>query len=98
MDLLAVEPEALEVVAEVGGEEADAAQVGDLLVREAQRAEVVELLVDGGDQRAKVDAGRAQAELDADVDGRKLVQHELPHRELVEILLQEGTDDRIAAG
>ena len=98
MHLVAVEPEALEVVAEVRREEADAAQVGDFLLRETQRAKRVELRVDRVHVGREVHAGRAQPELDAHVHGGQLVQHQLPHGELVEVLLEERADDGLLHG
>ena len=94
-DEVALETEDAQQVDEVRLHEAQAAQVVQLVRPEGQRAQVVQFALEVGHQRRervlrRVAAGEAVLGLRL----RMPVQHRLPHRELVEVGLQQAADHR----
>ena len=70
-------------------DEAQAVEVGELVLPEVEAAEMVELGVDLVDEGRKIDAGRAALEAVFGVGPRELVQHALLHREFVEVRVEQ---------
>ena len=82
-----------EQVDEVALEEAPRAQVAELAAREAQLAERRNLALDLADVGRQVDARRAALEAVFDLGPREVMQHDLHHRELVEVGVEQRLDD-----
>jgi hypothetical protein len=98
-DEVALEAEDAQEVDEVVLDEPKTGQVLQLVGAEAQRAEMIELTIDVVDQLGQ----RKLADLAAEegVLGlrlRKTMQHRLPHRELVEVGVQQTVDDGFHRG
>ena len=95
-DEFALEVKDAQEVDEVRAHEPQAAQVGQIVGLKLQRAQVVELLVDLVDQ-----FGQRVRRLVAAHEGvfgpglRVPMQHGLPHRELVQIGVEQVVDDRL---
>src|SRR6185436_10974688 len=92
-DVLFIEMEQAEKIDEIRLHEAQATQIGEFLVAEAHLAQV-------GDARAnfvgvgrKIDALGAALEDVLDLRARKMVQHDLHHRELVQVGVEQRLDD-----
>jgi hypothetical protein len=93
-DELALEREDAQEIDEVCADEAQRAQVGQLRRGETQRAQGIELALHLRQQRAQVEALAVAAhEAVLGLRARVPMQHRLPHRELVEVGLQEAVDD-----
>jgi hypothetical protein len=88
-DVLGVELEQPEEVDEVALDEPQVAQVREFLLAEAQRAQEVHLLADLVDVRLEVDARIAALEPVLDARARKVMQHHLHHRELVQVGVEQ---------
>jgi hypothetical protein len=93
-DEVALEVEDAQEVDEVRADEAQRPQVGELVGPEVQRAERVELAVQLGNELGERIRRRVATE--EGVLGLRLrvpMQHCLPHRELVEIGIEQAGDD-----
>ena len=93
LDEIALELEDAQEVDEIALDEPKPAQVGQFIRQESQRAQMVDLLVDLGDQMRQRIVVRIAA--NEDVLGlclRMPVQHRLPHRELVKVGLEQAVD------
>jgi hypothetical protein len=93
LQVLAVELEQAEKVHEVRFHEAQAAQIGELVVAKAQRAKIRELRLHLLQVRLQVHARRAALEFVLDLRPRKVMQHHLHHGELVEIRVEQRLDE-----
>ncbi len=93
-DEVALEMEDAQEVDEVGADEAQAAQVGELVGLEVQRAERVQFAVQLGDELGERIRRRVAAqERVLGLRRRVPMQHRLPHRELVEVGVEQAGDD-----
>ena len=93
-DEVALETEDAQEVDEIGADEAQAREVLQLVAAEREPAQRVELAIDLRQQIGKRIRRRVAA--DEGVLGlglRMTMQHRLPHRELVEIRVQQAGDD-----
>ena len=88
-DVLALQMEEAQKLDVVRLDEAQAVEVGELVLPEVEAAEMVELGVDLVDEGRKIDAGRAALEAVFGVGPRELVQHALLHREFVEVRVEQ---------
>ncbi len=89
-----LEAEHRKKVDEVALDEAQAAQIGEFVPGEAQRAQAIELGLDIGAQlRQRVGRRVATDEGVLGMRARVAVQQRLPHREFVEVVLQQAADD-----
>src|SRR5690606_39491455 len=94
LHVLAVEVEQAEEVDEVRLDEAQPAQVVQLLRGGTQRAQGVDLFGDRVQVRHQVHAFGAAAEQVLDLRAGMLVQHRLHHRQLVQVGVQQRGNDR----
>ena len=95
-DELALEVEDAQEVDEVGAHEAQPAKVAQLVGLIVQRAQVIELLVHVGQQIGqRVSRLVATHERVLGLRLRVPVQHGLPHRELVQVGVEQAVDDRL---
>src|SRR6185437_11004525 len=76
-----VELEEAEQIDEIALEEAPAAQVIELAPREAQTAQLGDLAADVADVRREIDPAVTAFEAILDLSCRKMMQHDLHHRE-----------------
>ena len=92
-DGLLVEMKEREEVDEIALDEAHPAKVFELLFLEAQMAELAHFVAYLIDIRHEIDIRRAAAELVFRVRRREVMQHDLHHRELVEIGIEQRMDN-----
>ena len=78
---------------EVGLHEAEASKIRELVFGEVKAAEIVDLRIDLIHEGREVDSRRAALESVLHCCSRKLMQHALLHRELVEIRVEERLDN-----
>ncbi|MNC86409.1 hypothetical protein D3C83_20660 [compost metagenome] len=97
MHVLLVEAEQAQEIDEVGLHEAQRAEIGELVVAEAEGAEQAHLGADLVDVRAEVDAFGAALELVLDLRPGEMMQHHLHHRELVKVGVERRLDDHAAS-
>jgi len=88
-DVLPVELKEREEIDEVRFHEAPSAQVSELRVGEAQLAQVRYLGTDLIDVAREIDSRRPALELVLDLRAGKVVQHDLHHRELVQVGVEQ---------
>src|SRR6202163_4528465 len=82
-----------EQIDEVALEKAPAAQILELAPSKAQAAKAGDLALDLGDVRGQGDVWRAALEPVLDLRFRKIMQHDLHHRELVQIRVEQRIND-----
>jgi hypothetical protein len=93
-----VELEQAEQIDEVALEETPAPQVFELFVRESQGAQCDDLALDLIEVRCQVDVRGPAFEAVFDLRTGKMVQHDLHHRELVQIGIEQRLDDHAGFG
>jgi hypothetical protein len=98
VDEALVELEQPEQVDEIALHEPPAPHVVELASGEAQAAQSRDLAPDLADVRLQVDTAVAALEAVLDLGRGKVVQHDLHHRELVQVGVEQRRDDHEAAG
>ena len=93
-----VEPEQAQQIDEVALEEAPATEVIELALREPQRAQLPDLVLNFADVGRQRHVGIAAFEAILDLRTREMMQHDLHHRELVEIGVEQRLDDHRGDG
>ena len=92
-DVLLVQPEQAQEIDEIALDETHRAHVVQLVVHEAQTAELADLAADLVDVGRELHPGRAALVLVFHLRTRKLVQHGLHHGELVQVGIEQALDD-----
>ena len=82
---------------EVALDEAHAPQVVEFVVGEAQVAELAHFVANLADIRHEIDIRRAAAKTVLHIRGGKMMQHHLHHRELVQIGIEQRSNNHDGA-
>jgi len=92
-DMLTVEAEVLEEIGIVLLDEADGSEIGDLVIREAKRAEMVDFLVDPGEHFRSENVPVPALELASDIRRGELVQDTLHHGKFIFVGIKQRIDN-----
>ena len=84
-----VQMEQAQEIDEIAFQEPPAAQVVELAAGKPQAAQAADLALDLADVRRQVDACGAALEPILDLRGREMMQHDLHHRELVQVGVEQ---------
>ena len=92
-DVLALQVKEAQKLDEIGLHEAKSREIGEFLLPEVETAERIDFRLQFGKEGTQIDARRSALEAVGHFGRRKLMQHALLHRELVEIRVEQGLND-----